>query len=84
VLGAVHLVATILWAGLAGGASAGFLARDALGLEQPLVALAWIAGAALALLPLARRGVPPSGEAGQGTVEIVSLGLVEGDERQRH
>jgi hypothetical protein len=51
VLGTVHLVATILWAGLAGGASAGFLARDALGLGQPLVALAWIAGAGLALLP---------------------------------
>ena len=42
---AVHPVATALWAGLAGGASAGFLARDALGLRQPLVALAWIIGA---------------------------------------
>jgi hypothetical protein len=60
-VGAVHLVATILWAGLAGGAAAGFLARDALGLPQPLVALAWIAGAALALLPLARRRVRTSG-----------------------
>jgi hypothetical protein len=61
VLAAVHLVATILWAGVAGGASAGFLARDALGLEQPLVALAWIAGAALALLPLACRHVHSPG-----------------------
>jgi hypothetical protein len=61
VLAAVHLVATMLWAGVAGGAAAGFLARDALGLPQPLVALAWIAGAALALLPLARRRMRPQG-----------------------
>ncbi len=82
-LGAVHLVATVLWAGLAGGASAGFLARDALGLRQPFVALAWVAGAALALVPLAHRRVRSTGERGrrtgergQGTIELVSLVLL--------
>ena len=85
-LATAHLVATVVWAGLAGGASAGFLARDALGLRQPLVALAWVVGAALALLPLARwrlhsageRGSGESGrgEGGQAAVELVSLVLL--------
>jgi hypothetical protein len=55
VLAVVHTFATALWTGVAGGAAAGFLARDALGLNQPLVALAWVIGASLALAPLARR-----------------------------
>jgi hypothetical protein len=75
-LAGIHVVATALWTGLAGGAAAGFLARDALGLRQPLVALAWIIGAGLALLPLARRGVRSTGEHGQATVELVSVVLL--------
>jgi hypothetical protein len=55
VLGKVHTVATALWTALAGGAAAGFLAREALGLRQPLVALAWLLGAAIPVITLARR-----------------------------
>jgi hypothetical protein len=86
VLARVHLVATVLWAAIAGGAAAGFLARDALGLRQPLVALAWTSGAVLALLPLARRRPRGSsgrarrsggrGERGQATVELTALVLL--------
>jgi hypothetical protein len=59
VLGRVHLLATVAWSALAAGAGTGFVARDALGLEQPWVALAWTIGALLPLLPLARRGPRP-------------------------
>jgi hypothetical protein len=38
---------TFAWAAAAAGAGLGFVARDLLGLPAPLVALAWIAGAAL-------------------------------------
>jgi hypothetical protein len=76
VLARVHLLATVLWGAVAGGAAAGFLARDALGLRQPLVALAWTVGAVLALLPLARRRPPDSGERGQATVELTALVLL--------
>jgi hypothetical protein len=55
VLGKVHAVATFAWSALAGGAAAGFLAREALGLRQPLVALAWLLGAAIPVIALARR-----------------------------
>jgi hypothetical protein len=55
VLGRVHTAATALWSALAGGAAAGFLARDALDLHQPLVALAWLIGAAIPVAALARR-----------------------------
>jgi hypothetical protein len=54
VLARVHLLATAVWGGLAGGAAVGFVARDALGLRQPLVALAWTLGAALPLAAFAR------------------------------
>jgi hypothetical protein len=54
VLAVVHTFATALWTGVAGGAAAGFVARDALGLDQPLVALAWVIGASLALVPFVR------------------------------
>jgi hypothetical protein len=50
-------VALLVWSGLAGGAGAGFLAREALGLGQLLVALAWVLGAAIPVAALARR--PP-------------------------
>jgi hypothetical protein len=73
VLAWVHLLATVVWAGVAGGAAAGFLARDALGLGQPLVALAWIVGAALALLPTAWRPRRLRSERGQAGVELVAL-----------
>ena len=54
-LGRIHTAATFLWSALAGGAGAGFLAREALGLRQPLVALTWLIGAALPVAALARR-----------------------------
>ena len=54
-LGRIHTVATALWSALAGGAAAGFLAREALGLRQPLVALAWLIGAAIPVAAFARR-----------------------------
>jgi hypothetical protein len=49
------------WAAVAGGAllaaaGLGFIARDLLGLAQPAVAFAWLAGVALVLWPeLGRR-----------------------------
>jgi hypothetical protein len=80
VLAKLHVVATFVWGMLAAGAGAGFLARDALGLRQPFVALAWTTGAALALLPLARgrgrRGRQAKGERGQATVEFALLVLL--------
>jgi hypothetical protein len=90
VLGRVHTVATVLWSALAGGATAGFLAREALGLRQPLVALAWTLGALLPLAALARRcrsGRGPSrrgrcplararDERGQAAVEFTMLVLL--------
>ena len=72
-LGRVHSVATVLWSGLAGGAAAGFLARDAVGLRQPLVALAWILGAAIPLVTLSRR---VREERGQAAVEFTMLVLL--------
>jgi len=55
-LARVHSLATRAWIVLATGAGLGFVARDLLGLRQPLVALAWLAGAYVALAPPARRG----------------------------
>jgi hypothetical protein len=76
VIARVHLLATAVWGGLAGGAGAGFVARDALGLRQPFVALAWTLGAALALLTLVReRAGQGEREAGQATVELTALVL---------
>jgi hypothetical protein len=77
----VHSVAAVLWGGLAGGAAAGFLARDALGLRQPLVALAWLLGAAIPLVTLGRGGMPgergpAAGERGQASVEFAALVLL--------
>ena len=51
----IQTVALVLWGSLAGGAVAGFLTRDVLGLGQPLVALAWLIGAAIPVAALARR-----------------------------
>jgi hypothetical protein len=83
VLARVHLLATAVWSVLAGGAGAGFVARDALGLRQPLIALAWMIGAFLALLPFVRwsRGDPRragrgDAERGQATVEFAFLVLL--------
>jgi hypothetical protein len=56
VLARTHRLATVGWSVVAAGAGAGFMARDALGLEQPWIALAWTIGAVLPLLALARRG----------------------------
>jgi hypothetical protein len=75
VLARIHRIATGVWGALAGGAGLGFLARDALGLRQPFVAMAWTAGAVLALLPLARRGARGD-ERGQATVEFALLVLL--------
>ena len=87
-LARVHSVAAVLWGGLAGGAAAGFLARDALGLRQPMVALAWLLGAAVPLVTLGRGGIrgergragsgrgPAGGERGQASVEFAALVLL--------
>jgi hypothetical protein len=61
--GRISLVRTRItrWAALAGGAllagaGLGFVARDLLGLGQPAVAFAWLAGVAVVLWPeLGRR-----------------------------
>jgi hypothetical protein len=82
VLSRTQRVATALWAGIAGGAGAGFVARDALGLGQPVVALAWLLGAAIPAIalahrsPSARSGPGDHGERGQATVEFAALVLV--------
>lgn len=83
-LGRVHTVATAVWSALAGGAAAGFLAREALGLRQPLVALAWLVGAAIPVAALARRRsrdwrcalARRRDERGQAAVEFVALVLL--------
>ena len=76
-LARLHLAATAVWSIVAAGAGAGFLARDALGLRQPLVAFAWIVGAAVPLLALAhRRCGRKQGECGQATVEFTALILI--------
>jgi hypothetical protein len=56
--GRISLARTRLkrWAALAGGAllagsGLGFVARDLLGLEQPAVAFAWLAGVVVVLWP---------------------------------
>lgn len=80
----IHALASVVWMALAGGAAAGFLAREALGLRQPLVALAWVLGAALPVVALARarsgRGRCPfaraRGERGQAAVEFTMLVLL--------
>jgi hypothetical protein len=74
VLSRTQRVATALWAGIAGGAAAGFVARDALGLGQPLVALAWLLGAAVSAIALGRSCL--RGERGQATVEFAALVLL--------
>ena len=80
----VHLVATAVWCVVAAGAGAGFVARDVIGLRQPLVALAWVAGAAMpaAAFALQRvacawRRTPSRGtEHGQAAVEFVAIVLL--------
>jgi hypothetical protein len=79
VLRRVHAVATAVWSALAGGAAAGFLARDALALRQPLVALAWMLGAALPLAALAGCGrslARARDDRGQAAVEFTMLVLL--------
>jgi hypothetical protein len=62
---------------LIGGAGLGFVARDLLDAGQPLVALAWAAGAALGAAPaLGRRRSRGDAELGQASVEWVALVLV--------
>jgi hypothetical protein len=62
-LARAHQLATVAWSVLAAGAGAGFVARDALGLPQPWVALAWTIGALLPLLVVAWRGARKGGRA---------------------
>lgn len=88
-LARLHSASTVLWTALAGGAAAGFLARDALGLRQPLVALAWTLGAAIPMGALARRRIRAGGrcplarrrarardERGQAAVELTTIVLL--------
>jgi hypothetical protein len=73
----LHASAALVWLALIGGGGLGFVARDILGLGQPLVALAWLTGAALgAATALAGvRGRAREGELGQASVEWVALVL---------
>jgi hypothetical protein len=75
VLARIHTLALALWGAIAGGAGAGFLARDVLGLGQPLVALAWLLGAAIPVAALARRPRARD-ERGQAAVELTVLVLL--------
>jgi hypothetical protein len=70
--------AAVVWLGLISGGGLGFLARDVLQVGQPLVALAWLAGAVLGAVPaLARtRGRARASELGQASIEWVGLVLV--------
>jgi hypothetical protein len=62
-----------VWAAAAAGAGLGFVARDILGLPPPLVALAWMGGAAVGaasvcwLPPVEGGGERPSGERAGGS-----------------
>jgi hypothetical protein len=77
VLARVHTAGLAVWSSVAGGAGAGFLARDVVGLGQPLVALAWLLGAAIPVAALARgRHTRPHDEGGQAAVELTVLLLV--------
>ena len=74
----VHAWAAAVWLALIGGAGLGFVARDLLHAGQPLVAFAWVAGAALGAGPALgrlRRGRRDA-ELGQASVEWVALVLV--------
>jgi hypothetical protein len=63
----VQAWAAAVWLALVGGGGLGFVARDLLGAVRPLVALAWVAGAALLAAPaLARRGRAARGRVGPG------------------
>ena len=74
----LHSWAAVVWLALIGGGGLGFVARDVLQAGRPLVAVAWLAGAALAAAPaLARvRGRARDAELGQASVEWVGLVLV--------
>jgi hypothetical protein len=77
VLARINTVALAVWSALAGGAGAGFLARDVLGLTQPLIALAWLAGAAIPVAALGRRRLSRApDERGQAAVELTVLLLL--------
>jgi hypothetical protein len=77
VLAWIHTVALALWSALAGGAGAGFLARDVLELGQPLVALAWLLGAAIPVAALAHGRIPRAREErGQAAIELTLLLLL--------
>jgi len=84
VLVRVHRRAALVWAALAGGAGLGFIARDLAALPQPLVALAWIAGALAGPAPLLsgkrRPGAEGPGGRGLGADGPGARGL-GGDER---
>ncbi len=80
----INAVALAAWSAIAGGAAAGFVARDVLALGQPLVAFAWLLGAAIPLAALGRRRResacrrPPGArdERGQAAVELTMLVLL--------
>jgi hypothetical protein len=76
----VHRWAAVGWLALIGGGGLGFLTRDVLGASRPLVALAWVAGAALATSPALARLRPAArsragSELGQASIEWVALVL---------
>ena len=67
----LHAWAAVGWLALIGGGGLGFVARDVLHAGRTLVALAWVAGAALGAAPTAIPGVVFQG-AGDGRLFAVS------------
>ena len=72
----LHAWAAVGWLALIGGGGLGFVARDLLHAGRPLVALAWVAGAALGAAPALARVRARDEELGQASVEWVALVLV--------
>ena len=82
----IHAWAAVMWLALIGGGGLGFVVRDLLDAGRPLVALAWVAGAALLAAPaLARRRGTARGRPGyrgeQATTAGSSRGARPGDDR---
>jgi hypothetical protein len=63
----IHIWAAAVWLALIGGGGFAFVVRDLLGAGRPLVALAWLAGAALLAAPALVRSIRTArGPAGSG------------------
>ena len=71
----IHAWAAVVWLALIGGGGLGFVVRDLLDAGRPLVALAWVAGAALLAAPaLARRRGTARGRPGYRGEQATTAG----------